>query len=200
METYVTEYTQQVWSFTFACFWLVRFGSSKIDQKLVDRIEKVAGQQPHRFLRRGIFFSHRSAKHFPSVHCFRNVYFWSLIQYSPRKCSLFMSIKANSKNHSQLTTFRWQRHAPGLGCVWEAEVLLSLHRQRSILGGHACWSSHPIHLYQVGSFICKYIYCEGVTDDLSHAYVTRFAVLQLILKIADFFLTGGYRMFLTSLW
>lgn len=97
-----------------------------------------------------------------------------------------MSMKANCENDSQLTTFRWQRHAPGLGCVREAEVLLSLHRQRSILGGHACRSSHPIHLYQVGSFICKYIYCEGLSDDLSHAYVTGFADLQLILNLADF--------------
>lgn len=38
---------------------IVRFGSSKIDKELVDRIEKVTGQKPHRFLRRGIFFSHR---------------------------------------------------------------------------------------------------------------------------------------------
>ncbi|XP_053701983.1 tryptophan--tRNA ligase, cytoplasmic [Synchiropus splendidus] len=38
---------------------IVRFGSSKIDKELIDRIEKVAGQKPHRFLRRGIFFSHR---------------------------------------------------------------------------------------------------------------------------------------------
>ncbi|XP_032406344.1 tryptophan--tRNA ligase, cytoplasmic-like [Xiphophorus hellerii] len=38
---------------------IVRFGSSKIDQELVDRIEKVCGQKPHHFLRRGIFFSHR---------------------------------------------------------------------------------------------------------------------------------------------
>ncbi|KAL2098688.1 hypothetical protein ACEWY4_005168 [Coilia grayii] len=38
---------------------IVRFGSSKIDQELVDRIERVSGQRAHRFLRRGIFFSHR---------------------------------------------------------------------------------------------------------------------------------------------
>uniref|UniRef100_A0A8C3G5D2 Tryptophan--tRNA ligase, cytoplasmic n=1 Tax=Cyclopterus lumpus TaxID=8103 RepID=A0A8C3G5D2_CYCLU len=38
---------------------IVRFGSSKIDKELVDRIEKVSGQKPHHFLRRGIFFSHR---------------------------------------------------------------------------------------------------------------------------------------------
>ncbi|KAG9336415.1 hypothetical protein JZ751_002762 [Albula glossodonta] len=38
---------------------IVRFGSSKIDQELVDRIERVTGQKPHQFLRRGIFFSHR---------------------------------------------------------------------------------------------------------------------------------------------
>ena len=40
-------------------FLSVRFGSSKVDQELVDRIEKVSGQKAHRFLRRGIFFSHR---------------------------------------------------------------------------------------------------------------------------------------------
>uniref|UniRef100_A0A671RYH1 Tryptophan--tRNA ligase, cytoplasmic n=1 Tax=Sinocyclocheilus anshuiensis TaxID=1608454 RepID=A0A671RYH1_9TELE len=38
---------------------IVRFGSSKIDQELVDRIARVTGKTPHRFLRRGIFFSHR---------------------------------------------------------------------------------------------------------------------------------------------
>ncbi|XP_048831554.1 tryptophan--tRNA ligase, cytoplasmic [Brienomyrus brachyistius] len=38
---------------------IVRFGSNKIDQELVDRIEKAIGQKAHRFLRRGIFFSHR---------------------------------------------------------------------------------------------------------------------------------------------
>ncbi|KAF3844961.1 hypothetical protein F7725_008124 [Dissostichus mawsoni] len=38
---------------------ILRFGSSKVDKELVDRIEKVSGQKPHRFLRRGIFFSHR---------------------------------------------------------------------------------------------------------------------------------------------
>ncbi|XP_027704937.1 tryptophan--tRNA ligase, cytoplasmic [Vombatus ursinus] len=38
---------------------IVRFGSSKIDKTLIDRIERVIGQKPHHFLRRGIFFSHR---------------------------------------------------------------------------------------------------------------------------------------------
>ncbi|NP_001279641.1 tryptophan--tRNA ligase, cytoplasmic [Callorhinchus milii] len=38
---------------------IVRFGSSKIDQELIDRIERVIGQRAHQFLRRGIFFSHR---------------------------------------------------------------------------------------------------------------------------------------------
>lgn len=51
---------------------LVRFGSSKIDQELVDRIEKVSGQRPHHFLRRGIFFSHRSAFQGLKV-CYKNV-------------------------------------------------------------------------------------------------------------------------------
>ncbi|XP_049755579.1 tryptophan--tRNA ligase, cytoplasmic [Elephas maximus indicus] len=38
---------------------IVRFGSSKINKELIDRIERATGQRPHRFLRRGIFFSHR---------------------------------------------------------------------------------------------------------------------------------------------
>ncbi|KAM4666409.1 tryptophan--tRNA ligase, cytoplasmic isoform 2-T4 [Amazona ochrocephala] len=38
---------------------IVRFGSSKIDTDLINRIERAVGQKPHRFLRRGIFFSHR---------------------------------------------------------------------------------------------------------------------------------------------
>ncbi|XP_017762946.1 PREDICTED: tryptophan--tRNA ligase, cytoplasmic-like [Eufriesea mexicana] len=36
-----------------------RFGSSKIDEELLARFEKITGQEPHHFLRRGIFFSHR---------------------------------------------------------------------------------------------------------------------------------------------
>ncbi|KAJ3649530.1 hypothetical protein Zmor_021270 [Zophobas morio] len=36
-----------------------KFGSSKIDQELLDRFEKVTGQKVHHFLRRGIVFSHR---------------------------------------------------------------------------------------------------------------------------------------------
>ncbi|CAD5123883.1 DgyrCDS12190 [Dimorphilus gyrociliatus] len=35
------------------------FGSSKIDQALIDRIEKITGKPVHPLLRRGIFFSHR---------------------------------------------------------------------------------------------------------------------------------------------
>jgi tryptophanyl-tRNA synthetase len=35
------------------------FGCSRIDPTLIARIEAVTGKKPHRFLRRGIFFSHR---------------------------------------------------------------------------------------------------------------------------------------------
>ncbi|XP_022245936.1 tryptophan--tRNA ligase, cytoplasmic-like isoform X2 [Limulus polyphemus] len=38
---------------------IARFGSSKIDQNLIDRIEKVTGKPAHHLLKRGIFFSHR---------------------------------------------------------------------------------------------------------------------------------------------
>lgn len=36
-----------------------RFGSTPISQELLDRCEKLTGKKVHRFLRRGIFFSHR---------------------------------------------------------------------------------------------------------------------------------------------
>lgn len=36
-----------------------RFGSTAIDQNLLDRIEKIIKKPVHHFLRRGLFFSHR---------------------------------------------------------------------------------------------------------------------------------------------
>lgn len=38
---------------------IVQFGCTKLDWALVERIEKLTGKKPHRFLRRDIFFSHR---------------------------------------------------------------------------------------------------------------------------------------------
>lgn len=35
------------------------FGTALIDDALLERWERVTGQKPHRFMRRGIFFSHR---------------------------------------------------------------------------------------------------------------------------------------------
>ena len=35
------------------------FGSEKIDQELIERIERVTGHRAHHWLRKGIFFSHR---------------------------------------------------------------------------------------------------------------------------------------------
>lgn len=35
------------------------FGTSSINEALLQRWEKVTGTKPHRFMRRGIFFSHR---------------------------------------------------------------------------------------------------------------------------------------------
>jgi len=36
-----------------------QFGSQRIDDALLQKIEEVTKQKPHHFLRRGIFFSHR---------------------------------------------------------------------------------------------------------------------------------------------
>jgi len=38
---------------------IIKFGSSKIDQALLDKFEAVTGHKAHHLLRRGIFFSHR---------------------------------------------------------------------------------------------------------------------------------------------
>lgn len=45
-----------------------KFGSSKIDDELLARFEKVTGKKAHHWLRRGIFFSHRD------VHVILNMY------------------------------------------------------------------------------------------------------------------------------
>lgn len=39
------------------------FGSQKIDEELLVRIEKVTRQKVHHWLRKGIFFSHRDMHH-----------------------------------------------------------------------------------------------------------------------------------------
>ena len=43
----------------FISLFTERFGSSKVDEELIARIEKVTGKPAHRLLRRGKFFSHR---------------------------------------------------------------------------------------------------------------------------------------------
>ena len=35
------------------------FGTKLVDEALLERFERVTGQKPHRFMRRGIVFSHR---------------------------------------------------------------------------------------------------------------------------------------------
>jgi tryptophanyl-tRNA synthetase len=35
------------------------FGTRKIDQAILDRFERLTGKKPHRYLRRGLFFSQR---------------------------------------------------------------------------------------------------------------------------------------------
>lgn len=41
-----------------------QFGTRRIDDKVLERFEKLTGCRPHIFLRRGLFFSHRSAPFF----------------------------------------------------------------------------------------------------------------------------------------
>jgi len=41
---------------------IVQFGSSAIGPELIERFEKLTGKKAHRFLKRGLFFSHRDLK------------------------------------------------------------------------------------------------------------------------------------------
>lgn len=45
-----------------------RFGSSKIDNELIAKLEKVAGKPVHHLIRRGIFFSHRDLHTLLNLH------------------------------------------------------------------------------------------------------------------------------------
>jgi tryptophanyl-tRNA synthetase len=42
---------------------VVQFGSQRITEELLERLERVTGKPLHRFLRRGIFFSHRDLRY-----------------------------------------------------------------------------------------------------------------------------------------
>lgn len=44
------------------------FGTKRIDAALLERFEKVTGHKPHRFLRRGIVFSHRDLDQILDLH------------------------------------------------------------------------------------------------------------------------------------
>ncbi|XP_053613352.1 tryptophan--tRNA ligase, cytoplasmic [Plodia interpunctella] len=45
-----------------------RFGSSKIDEELISRFEKVTGHKAHHLLKRGVFFSHRDMHSILNLH------------------------------------------------------------------------------------------------------------------------------------
>lgn len=50
-----------------------QFGTRKIDQALLTRFETLTGKKPHRYLRRGLFFSHRFT---PPFHCLTFLVIW----------------------------------------------------------------------------------------------------------------------------
>ena len=51
---------------------IVEFGCKRIDPALLERFERLTGKRPHRFLRRGIFFSHRYS--FTPIPCLKYMY------------------------------------------------------------------------------------------------------------------------------
>jgi tryptophanyl-tRNA synthetase len=42
-----------------------QFGTRRIDEELLKRFKEVTGHEPHRLLRRGMFFSHRRVDRIP---------------------------------------------------------------------------------------------------------------------------------------
>ena len=57
--TFLPVYGTLSLSYTRPSPMLILTGSEEIDQSLIERIEKLTGRPAHRFLRRGLFFSHR---------------------------------------------------------------------------------------------------------------------------------------------
>lgn len=47
---------------------IVKFGSSKIDDALIAKLEQVTGRPAHHLIRRGIFFSHRDLYTLLNLH------------------------------------------------------------------------------------------------------------------------------------
>jgi hypothetical protein len=42
-----------------------QFGCQRLDAAIIDRVERLTGRPPHRFLRRGLFFAHRCRQQKP---------------------------------------------------------------------------------------------------------------------------------------
>ncbi|KAF2541141.1 hypothetical protein F2Q68_00033211 [Brassica cretica] len=47
-----------------------QFGCQRLDESLIDRVERLTSRQPHVFLRRGVFFAHRQNVHRFTESCF----------------------------------------------------------------------------------------------------------------------------------
>ena len=43
-----------------------QFGCQRLDAAIIDRIARLTGRPPHRFLRRGLFFAHRCRERNPT--------------------------------------------------------------------------------------------------------------------------------------
>ena len=74
-----------------------QFGSQCIDQDLLRRIEAVTKQKPHHFLRRGIFFSHRSVQ---GCHCLCHPH---MLFFPPTVTCMASWMHVNSRSHSSST-------------------------------------------------------------------------------------------------
>lgn len=129
-------------------FFPVRFGSSKIDKELVNRIERATGQKPHRFLRRGIFFSHRSGASRPPLLWIPDM-IWRL--FPQAACSYGDSDSQPSEDWGPPSVHNWLWvHALSLHPQTLTLFIYELFTSQSRGHIHSRWDSCQIMLYKSG--------------------------------------------------
>lgn len=113
-----------------ACGNTERFGSSKIDQELIDRFERVTDKKAHHLLRRGVFFSHRYAN---LLFCQQNTLIVVVF-----KVTVSTLVGINNALQGLAAHSRFIR---------AEKAIFSIHGPRTLFGVHAFGSSHSVHFH-----------------------------------------------------
>lgn len=108
-----------------------KFGCQRLDQSLVDRVQRLTGRPPHVFLRRGVFFAHR---------------FFFFLSFFTILYSLLLYVSLVFWLIGMKLGQRFERHT---GCVWERGEILSVHGKRAIIRSFAFGAFGSFHVYQV---------------------------------------------------